>query len=65
MSEPTSPMTDLDAAARYLDISPRTLSGWVAKRRIPYVKIGRKLRFKWADLDAYIEQQTVPVGGRR
>ena len=42
-------------AARYLAVSVSTLYGWVWQRRIPFVKIGRALRFDPHDLAAFIE----------
>jgi len=42
-------------AARLLSVSPSTLYGWVYQRRIPFVKVGRALRFDLADLDSFIE----------
>lgn len=42
-------------AAQYLAVSVSTLYGWVWQRRIPFVKIGRALRFDPHDLAAFIE----------
>ena len=42
-------------AARYLAVSVSTLYGWVWQRRIPFVKIGRALRFDPLDLKALVE----------
>ena len=42
-------------AAQYLSVSVSTLYGWVYKRRIAFVKVGRALRFDIADLNKYIE----------
>jgi len=42
-------------AAQYLAVSVSTLYGWVWQRRIPFVKIGRALRFDPHDLTAFIE----------
>lgn len=42
-------------AAQYLAVSVSTLYGWVWQRRIPFVKIGRALRFDPHDLKAFIE----------
>lgn len=41
-------------AALFLSVSVSTLYGWVWQRRIPFVKIGRALRFDPQDLDAFI-----------
>jgi excisionase family DNA binding protein len=41
-------------AARLLSISTSTLYGWVWQRRIPFVKIGRAVRFDMGDLETFI-----------
>ena len=42
-------------AAQYLAVSVSTLYGWVWQRRIPFVKIGRTVRFDPHDLAAFID----------
>lgn len=42
-------------AAQFLAVSVSTLYGWVWQRRIPFVKIGRALRFDPRDLAAFVE----------
>lgn len=42
-------------AAQYLAVSVSTLYGWVWQRRIPFIKIGRALRFDPHDLAAFID----------
>ena len=42
-------------AARYLTVSVSTLYGWVWQRRIPFVKVGRALRFDPRDLEDFIK----------
>ncbi len=42
-------------ASHYLGISVSTLYGWVYQRRIPFVKVGRALRFDPRDLEAFVE----------
>ena len=46
-------------AARYLAVSVSTLYGWVYQRRIPFVKVGRALRFDLGDLDRFIESNRI------
>jgi excisionase family DNA binding protein len=43
-------------AARYLAVSVSTLYGWVYQRRIPFVKVGRALRFEKAELDNFVDR---------
>lgn len=48
-----------------LGIAEITLRRWVAERRIPHKKIGRAVRFDLDELLLWIDEQSVPVGGRR
>ncbi len=52
---------DSDAAADYLGVSHSTLPTWRSNKRydLPYVKIGRKVFYMVADLDAWLEARTV------
>ncbi len=42
-------------AAKFLAVSTSTLYGWVYQRRIPFVKVGRALRFELAELQRFIQ----------
>jgi excisionase family DNA binding protein len=49
--------------ADYLGISPSTLAAWrSAKRtrapRIAYLKVGGTIRYRWADVQAYLKRPT-------
>ena len=50
-----APLT-LGEAAAYLNLTERYMRRLVSERRIPYLKVGRLLRFRAEDLDAYLEQ---------
>jgi excisionase family DNA binding protein len=45
----------MDEAAKYLGISKLTLYGWVSARKLGYVKMGRLVKFRQAQLDAWID----------
>lgn len=53
----TSLMTlmTIQQAAEYLQIKSKTLYAWAESGEIPHYKIGRLIRFKKTDLDAWIE----------
>ncbi|MGE3292462.1 MAG: helix-turn-helix domain-containing protein [Geminicoccaceae bacterium] len=59
----SSPLLDTPKAAEYLGTSVRHVQNLVYHRRIPYVKVGRFVRFRTRDLDAWIDANTVPAGG--
>ena len=52
-------LLDFEGAATYLDDSPRHLRRLVQERRIPFTRVGAKIRFSVSDLDAYIKDRTV------
>lgn len=41
-------------AAGFLSVSVSTLYGWAWRRKIPFVKIGRALRFDKGDLENFV-----------
>lgn len=46
-------------AAEYLAISVSTLYGWIWQRRIPFVKVGRAVRFDPVELEGFVEANRV------
>lgn len=48
-------------AATYLGTTERHVQRMWVERRIPAVKVGRKVRFRIRDLDKWIEARTVPA----
>ncbi|MDP2805348.1 MAG: helix-turn-helix domain-containing protein [Gallionellaceae bacterium] len=56
-----SNLYDRSQAAAYLGIKPQTLASWACNHRnaIPFIKIGRSVKYCLADLDAFIQQNRV------
>lgn len=55
-----TPLMKVPDAARYLNMSPRQLYRLMAERRIPFVRAGgRAVRFRPAELDAWLDAQQV------
>lgn len=48
-------------AAQATGIAERTLRHLVSTRRLPYLKVGRYLRFRPADLQAYLDEAMRPA----
>lgn len=48
------PLLNVQQAAHLLAVSVPTLYGWVWQRRIPFIKIGRALRFDRKDLAEFV-----------
>ena len=55
----------IQEAAEYTGLSPHTLYTMVSQRRIPFVKVGRLVKFDVELLDKWIKQNTVmPMPGK-
>lgn len=50
-----------EQAAEYLGIKPQTLAVWALTQRynLPMVKVGRCVRYRRSDLEAFLERRTV------
>ncbi len=48
-------LISVEDAARYLRVEKSTIFSWVWRRKIPSVKMGRRLLFDREDLDQMIE----------
>jgi len=57
---------DVHDTARYLGMSEDALRYKLEARRLPFVKIGKTIRFDRTKLDAFLEQNTIePIQPRR
>ena len=48
-------------ASIYIGVSPSTMEVWRCTKRyqIPFIKIGRLVRYRKSELDSFLDQQTV------
>jgi hypothetical protein len=55
----TEPLLDRKTAAKYLRVSPGTLAVWDCTKRydLKPIKVGRAVRYRRADLDAFLNTQ--------
>ena len=58
---PRTALLDTEAVAEALGVTPRHVRRLIAERRIPFVKVGRFVRFDPGALDMWVDQQTVEV----
>jgi excisionase family DNA binding protein len=56
-SKPELTLMTVQEAAQFLSISVSTLYGWAWQRRIPFVKVGRSLRFDRFDLQKFVQSR--------
>lgn len=57
----SSDLLTREQAAQYLGVTPNTLAVWACTHRypLPFVKIGRLVKYRRADLEAFILRQTM------
>jgi excisionase family DNA binding protein len=62
----TSPtaLLDIAQAADRLGVTPRFMRRLVFERRVPYIKVGKFVRFEPADLEAWLAAHRVEPTGR-
>ncbi len=59
-ADPASPsLLSIEQLADWLGVTDRFIRRLVAERRIPFLKIGKFIRFEPADVAAWIDQQRV------
>lgn len=47
--------------AEYLGIKHQTIYSWVSMKKIPYVKMGRRVMFDLRDIEKWIQDRKVEV----
>ncbi|OQA92043.1 MAG: Helix-turn-helix domain protein [Elusimicrobia bacterium ADurb.Bin231] len=52
-------LLNINELAEYLGIKISTVYSWVNQRKIPYVKVGRLVKFDQVDIDKWIAEQKV------
>ena len=66
MSSNDKHLIDINELSRRLNIAKGTLYNWVYLRRIPFVKLGRALRFDPNEIERIVRlSSTLEVAGRR
>lgn len=62
--ESSKELLDDKQAAAKLTVTPGTLSVWRSTGRyaLPFIKVGRKVRYRLTDLDKWLEQRTRDSG---
>jgi len=57
---------DIKAAAELLGIKPSTIRAWCLRKKLPYFKAGRCVRFRREWIEQFIEQNTThPTSDRK
>ena len=61
LAEVPSSLLNTEQAADYIGTQPQTLENWRCNKRygLPYLKIGRLVRYRRADLDAWLSDRRV------
>ena len=57
----TTDLLDIEESADLLHLKECTVRSWVIKKKIPYLKLGRRVFIRRQDLEALIERSVVPA----
>ncbi len=57
----TRRLVDIDGAAEHLSVTTRFIRTLVAERRVPYLKVGKFVRFDLDELDQWLDARRVEV----
>ena len=49
----------LETVSEILEVAPKTIHNWVYLRKIPYVKVGRKVMFRSKNLESWLNQKEI------
>lgn len=55
-AEKMEPLLTIDGAATFLGVSRRQVYTLLERERLPHVRVGRRIRFIPADIQAYLER---------
>ncbi|MBM3741101.1 MAG: helix-turn-helix domain-containing protein [Acidobacteria bacterium] len=56
MSEDNNALMTVEETAAYLRLAPWTIRHWVCQKKIPYVRLGRSVRFRRKDMERFVTQ---------
>ena len=54
---PDGPLLNKREIAAYLKVAPRTIEDWVYRRKIPFLKVGRAVRFDAHEVSLWLDSQ--------
>lgn len=58
-------LLSIEGGAEALGVTPRMIRRLTASRRLPFIKVGRLVRFREADIGRFVDASTVPAINRR
>jgi excisionase family DNA binding protein len=64
-SSPPRRLITIEELSALWSVPKATLYNWVNQGRLPYVKLGRSLRFDLVQIEEFREQSTMSVAGKR
>ena len=59
---PESELLTVPEVAAALRLKPSTIRAWVLRRRIAFCKVGRCVRIRRCDIEAFLAESLVPAG---
>jgi excisionase family DNA binding protein len=60
-----SDLLGIEESAKFLHIKASTVRAWILYRKIPFVKLGRRVLLRRSDLEKLIVESVVPAVSQR
>lgn len=57
-AHPVTYLTKIQLSER-LQVSPRSVDNWMKQKRIPFIRLGKSVRFKWASVEGALDRFTI------
>jgi excisionase family DNA binding protein len=57
----TAGLLDVEEAAAFLHIKPATVRSWILKKRVTFVRLGRRVFLRRSDLVDLVDRAVVPA----
>lgn len=61
MGSESSELLDVPEGANAYHVTQSTVRSWILNKKIPYVKLGRRVFLRRKDVEAFIERSVVPA----
>lgn len=59
---PAEPLLDTPAVAEQLGVSVSAVRKMIHQRRIPFLKVGKLVRFRRSEIEAWLDERATGVG---
>lgn len=52
-------LLNIDELVEYISVPKGTIYNWISQKKLPYIKMGRRIKFDKQDIDKFIETKKI------